>query len=336
MRLLTFSYPSAPDSAPRLGALAGEGATVIDLLAAEAWAESQRGLPAQKLPGSMYELIAAGPRAWQAVRGVINALEGVDILEARSPQGVKVGVPISHQLYPLPPLPRPMSIRDFYAFEDHVAAAHATRGKSVPPEWYEFPAFYFSNPNAIFGPGETVPYPRYSFALDYELEVAAIIGRPGMDIQPDQVEKYIFGYTIMNDWTARDVQQREARIGLGPAKAKDFATSLGPWVVTPDELADKAAGRPGVYNLQMFARINGQERSRGNWKDIHYSFGEMIARASQGVYLMPGDVIGSGTVGSGCLLELTENMGPWLQPGDRVELEIERLGVLENKVGGRD
>ncbi len=143
---------------------------------------------------------------------------------------------------------------------------------------------------------------------------------------------YIFGYTIFNDWSARDIQRREVKVGLGPAKAKDFASSLGPWIVTPEELQERATGRPGVYDLEMTARLNGQIVSRGNWKDLHYSFGEMIARASQDVYLLPGDVIGSGTVGSGCLLEITGGRGPWLSPGDVVELEIERLGVLRNTV----
>jgi fumarylacetoacetate (FAA) hydrolase len=205
----------------------------------------------------------------------------------------------------------------------------------VPAEWYQFPVFYFSNPNAIFGPGEVIPQPAYTQEMDYELEVACVIGRPGVDIPVEQAEEYIFGYTIMNDWSARDIQRLEMRVGLGPAKGKDFATSLGPWIVTPDELADCAAGRPGVYDLNMAARVNGKECSRGNWKDLFFSFGEMIARASAGTYLLPGDVIGSGTVGSGCLLELTKGQGPWLQPGDLVELEIERLGNLTNRVGIR-
>ncbi|HSO26805.1 MAG TPA: fumarylacetoacetate hydrolase family protein, partial [Anaerolineales bacterium] len=135
-----------------------------------------------------------------------------------------------------------------------------------------------------------------------------------------------------NDWSARDLQAEEMRVGLGPAKGKDFASSLGPWIVTPDALAARATGRPGVYNLEMTARVNGVERSRGNWRDLHYSFGEMIARASQDTYLLPGDVLGSGTVGGGCLLELTAGKGPWLQPGDEVELEIELIGTLTNRI----
>jgi fumarylacetoacetate (FAA) hydrolase len=236
---------------------------------------------------------------------------------------VKIGAPIQ----------RPTSLRDFYAFEQHVAMANANRGREVPKEWYQFPVFYFSNMSAIYGPDDTIPYPSYSDALDYELEVACVIGKAGQDIPAEEAEEYIFGYMIFNDWSARDVQQREMRVGLGPAKGKDFANSFGPYLVTPDELADRHTGRPGVYDLEMIARVNGEERSRGNWRDLYWSFGQMIERASQDVILQPGDVIGSGTVGTGCLLELTKGDGPWLQPGDVVELEIERLGVLRNTIG---
>jgi 2-keto-4-pentenoate hydratase/2-oxohepta-3-ene-1,7-dioic acid hydratase in catechol pathway len=231
------------------------------------------------------------------------------------------------------PIRPPASLRDFYAFEQHVKTANANRGRDVPKEWYEMPVFYFSNPTAIYGPDDTIPYPSYSDALDYELEVACVIGSSGKDIPAEKAEEYIFGYMIFNDWSARDVQRREMAVGLGPAKGKDFANSFGPYLVTPDELADRRTGRPGVYDLEMVARVNGKEMSRGNWKDLYWSFGDMIARASQDVKLLPGDVIGSGTVGTGCLLELTKGQGPWLQPGDVVELEIERLGVLRNTVG---
>jgi fumarylacetoacetate (FAA) hydrolase len=234
-----------------------------------------------------------------------------------------------------------------------VKTANANRGREVPKEWYEIPVFYFSNPNAVYGPDDQVPRPKASQALDYELEIACVIGKAGMDIPVERAEEHILGYTIMNDWSARDLQRKEMAVGLGPAKGKDFATSLGPWVVTPDELEDKRSevrsqrsdgGQPSAvggqprgsaYDLAMTARVNGVERSRGNWKDIHYTFAEMIARASADTWLYPGDVIGSGTVGTGCLLELTKAQGPWLQPGDIVELEVERLGVLRNRVATR-
>lgn len=226
----------------------------------------------------------------------------------------------------------PTTLRDAYAFEQHVKTANKNRGREVPEEWYQFPVFYFSNPNAVFGHEDIIPYPPYTQAMDYELEIAVVIGKAGVNIKPADAEQYIFGYTIFNDWSARDIQRKEMAIGLGPAKGKDFASSFGPVIVTHESISDKAVGRPGVYDLEMTARVNGVEMSRGNFKDMHWSFGEIIARASESVMLYPGDVIGSGTVGTGCLLELTKFQGPWLNPGDVVEMEIERIGVLRNTV----
>jgi fumarylacetoacetate (FAA) hydrolase len=228
----------------------------------------------------------------------------------------------------------PTTLRDGYAFEQHVKTANKNRGREVPEEWYQFPVFYFTNPNAVFGHEDEIPYPSYTNALDYELEIAAVIGKAGKNIKPEDAPAHIFGYTIFNDWSARDIQRKEMAVGLGPAKGKDFASSFGPVLVTHEELADKAVGRPGVYDLSMAARVNGVEFSRGNFKDIYWSFGDIIARASESVMLNPGDVIGSGTVGTGCLLELTKFQGPWLNHGDVVELEIERIGVLRNKIEG--
>ena len=227
----------------------------------------------------------------------------------------------------------PKTLRDGYAFEQHVKTANKNRGREVPEEWYQFPVFYFANPNAVFGHDDEIPHPPYTKAMDYELEIAAVIGKAGINIKPEEAEQYIFGYTIFNDWSARDVQRKEMAVGLGPAKGKDFASTLGPVIVTQEALADRAVGRPGVFDLSMAARVNGVEMSRGNFKDMHWSFGEIIARASDSVQLYPGDVIGSGTVGTGCLLELTKFQGPWLKPGDVVELEIERIGILRNTIG---
>jgi fumarylacetoacetate (FAA) hydrolase len=211
-----------------------------------------------------------------------------------------------------PPVLHPPSVRDFMAFEEHVANARRQRGAEVPPEWYEVPVFYFSNPAAIYGPEDDVPYPEGTAELDYELEVAAVIGAEGR----------IGGFTVMNDWSARDVQRHEMRVGLGPAKGKDFATSLGPVVVTPDELDGSEA--------ELVARVNGEERSRGNLRDLHWSWDAMLARAAQNTELKPGDVIGSGTVGTGCILEHGD--GRWLERGDVVELEVEGIGVLRNRL----
>lgn len=227
---------------------------------------------------------------------------------------------------------QPSSLRDAYAFEQHVKTANQNRGREVPEEWYKFPVFYYTNHNSIFGPDETIPYPRYTSALDYELEIAVVIGKAGINLTPDEAAGHIFGYTIFNDWSARDIQREEMKAGLGPAKGKDFASSLGPLIVTREALAHKSAGRPGVYDLSMTAKINGVEMSRGNLKDIFWSFGEIISRVSQSAQILPGDVIGSGTVGTGCLLELTRTQGPWLKHGDVVELEIEEIGILRNKI----
>ena len=229
----------------------------------------------------------------------------------------------------------PTTLRDGYAFEQHVVTANKNRGREVPEEWYQFPVFYFTNPNAIFGHEDIIPYPPYTNAMDYELEIAAVIGKAGINIKTEDAPAHIFGYTIFNDWSARDIQRKEMAVGLGPAKGKDFASSFGPVIVTDEALADKAMGRPGVYDLTMTARINGVEFSRGNFKDMYWSFGEIISRASESVMLNPGDVIGSGTVGTGCLLELTKFQGPWLKHGDVVELEIECIGILRNVVGER-
>jgi len=214
-----------------------------------------------------------------------------------------------------PPVLHPPSVRDFSAFEEHSRNARALRGREVPKEWYEIPVFYFSNPASIYGPEDEIPYPDGTAQLDYELEVAAIVGAGGA----------LGGFTVMNDWSARDLQFAEMRVGLGPAKGKDFATSIGPVVVTTDELDGSEA--------VMVARVNGEERSRGNLRDLYHSWESIVAQASRNTRLLPGDVIGSGTVGGGSILE--HNDGRWLQPGDVVELEVEGIGVLRNRIGQR-
>ena len=265
------------------------------------------------------------PLPYPDMRAVIEAAANSPLPLGEGP-GVRSGVRLHAPLLPT-------TLRDAYAFEQHVKTANKNRGRDVPEEWYQFPVFYYTNPHSIFGPEDVIPYPPYTSALDYELEIAVVIGKAGMNIQPDEAENHIFGYTIFNDWSARDAQRAEMKIGLGPAKGKDFASSLGPLIVTREALADRAVGRAGVYDLALAAKVNGVEMSRGNLKDIFWSFGEIIARASQSVMLYPGDVIGSGTVGTGCLLELTKGQGPWLQPGDVVELEVERIGILRNTIG---
>jgi fumarylacetoacetate (FAA) hydrolase len=230
-----------------------------------------------------------------------------------------------------PPIVRPTSLRDFYAFEAHVKMAWQRRNQPVPEAWYRIPVFYFSNISEIRGPDEPVSAPDASQELDYELEVAALVDTPARDLDATRAEEAIGGFCVMNDWSARDLQREETTVRLGPAKGKDFATSIGPWLVTPDELEDARAGKG--YELTMSATVNGQETSRGGWTDIHYSFGDMLARASADVRLTPGDLIGSGTVGTGCLLEVgEETLGRYLQPGDHVALSVERLGELSTRV----
>ncbi len=234
----------------------------------------------------------------------------------------------------LPPIPDPPTARDFYAFEQHVKTARSHRGLEMTPEWYEVPTFYFTNTSELYGHDNAVPYPVGSHALDFELEIACVIGRDGKDIPVEQADSYIAGYTILNDWSARDFQRKDMAIGLGPGKGKDFATSLGPVLVTPDELATRRTGQGASerYDMPMIARINGREVSRGNFNQIHYSFAEMIAYASRNTRIRVGDVLGSGTVGTGCILELGTQVQPWLQRDDEVELEIEGIGVLRNRI----
>lgn len=232
------------------------------------------------------------------------------------------------------PVPRPPSVRDFYAFERHVRTARQRRGLEMDPDWYEIPVFYFTNPAAIVGDGDDVPVPPGCTQLDFELEVACVVGRGGRDLRASAAGDHIAGFTVMNDWSARDLQAREMRLGLGPAKGKDFATSLGPFLVTPDEIAPARHAR--AFDLSMVARVNGREYGRASLADIYWSFEEMLAYASRGTEVVPGDVIGSGTCGGGCILELSLVHGadayPWLRPGDVVELEVERLGTLRNRV----
>jgi len=233
-----------------------------------------------------------------------------------------------------PPILRPPSLRDFYAFEGHVRTMWERRGGTVPEVWYRIPIFYFSNVSEIRGPGEPVWCPAASQELDYELEVAALIDRPVHDLPEERGEEAIGGYLIFNDWSARDLQREETAVRLGPAKGKDFASSIGPCLVTPDELADARRGKG--YNLAMTATVNGSELSHGTWADAQFSFGEMLARASADTWLRPGDLIGSGTVGTGCLLEVRDEiLKRYLEPGDEVTLTIERLGALTTPIADR-
>ncbi len=275
-------------------------------------------------PLTMNDLLRLGPAALDDLRA---ALAGADPARAALPSATPGDL--------LAPTPEPPTVRDFYAFEQHVKASRARRNLEMIPEWYQFAVFYFTNPAAIQGPEAGIEHPSDTAEMDFELEIACVIGKPGRDISAAAAPEHIAGYLVMNDWSARDIwRQYEAKLSMGPAKAKDFATSLGPWLVTPDELTDRAQGSGADlrYDLAMIGRVNGREVSRGNARDLYYTFSRMIERASRHVMLRPGDVIGSGTVGTGCIFELGPENVPWLVPGDAIEMEIERLGVLRNTI----
>jgi 2-keto-4-pentenoate hydratase/2-oxohepta-3-ene-1,7-dioic acid hydratase in catechol pathway len=232
----------------------------------------------------------------------------------------------------LAPLPNPRSFRDYIGFEQHMLNASKSFGHTIGQEWYEMPIFYFTNHHAIYGPEDEIQRPDGEEKLDIELEIACIIGKKGKNIKVDQAQDYIFGYTVFNDWTARAIQRREMLIPLGPHKGKDFANAIGPCIVTKDEM-DHYLGDSGKFNLRMTAKINGTEICDGNYNTVHYTFGQMIARAAENnVHLMPGDILGSGTVGWGSLIENNFSVHRPLEPGDQVELEIEGIGILRNKV----
>jgi 2-keto-4-pentenoate hydratase/2-oxohepta-3-ene-1,7-dioic acid hydratase in catechol pathway len=238
-----------------------------------------------------------------------------------------------HSVRLLPPV-RPFAIRDFITFEQHVVGSYAGLGRPVPAEWYEIPTFYFTNPHCLIGANDPVPVPPGSTLLDFELEVAAIIGRDGYNLTVEEAAACIAGFTIFNDWSARDLQSYEMRIGLGPAKGKDTASTLGPFLVTPDELEPYRRG--DRYDLALSVFVNNKLIGTDSLLNMAWSFPEMIAYASRGTMVCAGDVIASGTCGNGCLLELWGRKGkqdpPPLAVGDIVTMTAEGLGRIENKV----
>lgn len=315
------------ESEVRLGWLKDD--FVVDVFLAQRWVSEQieRVFP-HTLPTDLFSFL----QNWEANQAVLQEifmyLSTKDVSKLQV-EGEEIAVPVN-QVILHAPLRNPRSIRDFYAFEQHVKTSFARIGRKIPDVWYQFPVFYYANPHTIYRTEEPVTRPKYTEQLDFELEVACIIGKRGKNILAKEAIEYIAGFCVMNDWSARDIQMLEMQVGLGPAKGKDFATSLGPYLVTLDELEDRRIGEH--WDLEMMARVNGVLLSKGNMKDLYYSFAQMIERASMECELLPGDIIGSGTVGSGCLLELGTEVHRWLKPGDVVELEIERLGTLKNVV----
>jgi fumarylacetoacetate (FAA) hydrolase len=289
-----------------------------------------------RLPVKMSDLLNAEEDGLYLARKVSNAIIQGRIHSALKEDTYKM----------LAPVPHPTSCRDAYAFRQHVATARRNRGVEMIPEFDQFPVFYFSNHNAIFGEGDIPVEEDHVRHLDFELESAIVIGKRGKNISYKDADNYIAGFMVMNDLSARVLQMDEMKLNLGPAKGKDFATSIGPWLVTPDELDEKLIKTDfgNNYSLRMTAKHNGKLVSHGNMKDMNWTFAEIIERASYGVELYPGDVIGSGTVGTGCYLELNGTwdldakakgetfMPVWLKNGDEIELEITGLGTLKNRI----
>ncbi|WP_337872054.1 fumarylacetoacetate hydrolase family protein [Ignavibacterium sp.] len=288
------------------------------------------------LPSTMKEFLEGGKSYMRLAQKVFKEIKSDKIKPTIKRNRVKLHSPV----------PNPTSMRDGYAFRQHVETARRNRGVPMIPEFDQYPVFYFTNHNAVFGEGIIEVEDDHLQQLDFELECAIVIGKKGKNIPAEKADQYIAGYMIMNDWSARVLQMEEMKLNLGPAKGKDFATSLGPWLVTVDELEQYKISTPfgNKYDLRMVARHNGKQISDGNLKDMNWTFAELIERASYGVTLFPGDVIGSGTVGTGCYLELNgtwilkakargENFTSiWLNDGDEMELEITGLGVLKNKI----
>lgn len=323
----TELFIQSSEEVSRLGVLLQD--KVVDVELAQEWFWYTQGREAsERISPDMVTLLERGENEWRFLRELVQRLDQEN-LERLQFAGEDLALDRS-DVKLLSPLPKPMGFRDFYAFEEHVRTARASRGLEMVPEWYHFPVFYFSNPRSFQGDQAEIPKPVNSRALDFELEVACIIGKRGKNISVEEARNYIFGFSILNDWSIRDIQMQEVKVGLGPAKAKDFATSMGPAIVTLDELEDRRQG--DHWQLGMKAYVNEILLSQGNLGDLHFSFAQMIARASENCELVPGDVIGSGTVGSGCILELGPEVHRFLEPGDIVRLEIERLGQLTNTV----
>lgn len=292
------------------------------------------------MPDSMGEFLKTGENGMSAARTTENAIKSkkinTDVLNIKEADL-------------LAPVPHPTSCRDGYAFRQHVEAARRNRKVPMIAEFDQYPIFYFTNHNAIQGPGIIECMPDHFQKLDFELEVAIVVGKKGRNIHASEADQYIAGYMIMNDMSARTLQMEEMLLNLGPAKGKDFSTVIGPWLVTPDELEKfKVPAKPGHvgnnYDLPMVCRVNGIEVSRGNMKDMDWTFAEILERCAYGVDILPGDVIGSGTVGTGCFLELNGTgllndpsyKVQWLQPGDVVEMTVKGLGTLSNTIRKAD
>jgi 2-keto-4-pentenoate hydratase/2-oxohepta-3-ene-1,7-dioic acid hydratase in catechol pathway len=327
MKLCTFEVATSLGRHTRFGAVIPGG--IVDMNFACAWHLARKGevrpstLADVLVPDSLLEFLRGGDTSMGFARATLAALEQECAGGRLPPTGLNDETLVygGGSVRMRPPLPEPPSVRDFYAFEAHVKKGFEKRGEPMPPEWYEIPVYYSSSRQNIIGPEDDVLWPSFTEKFDYELEIALVIGKTGRNVPVEGAREYIAGFTVMNDFSARDMQRREMRVRLGPAKGKDWCTAMGPVLVTMDEIGDP-------YKLAMTARINGEEWSRGNTSSIHWKFEQMIEFLSRDQMIHPGDVLGSGTVGTGCGLELDR----WVKPGDVIELEIEKIGVLRNRV----
>ncbi|MCS6965960.1 MAG: fumarylacetoacetate hydrolase family protein [Candidatus Kapabacteria bacterium] len=314
-------------------ALVSQEDWVVDVAAACEFAQRRAALRCSLLlPPTMLQLLEQWEVAYTELRRLQEWCAGRE--ELLHSEGIAFSMKEVVLEAPL----QPRSVRDGYAFRQHVESARRSRGLPMIPEYDLFPVFYFSNHQAVTGPGPVFVQHHHLERLDFELECAVVIGRAAKNLPASLADRCIAGFMVMNDWSARELQSQEMKLNLGPAKGKDFATSLGPYLVTPDELADRTILTPegNQYDLQMTARLNGEQISQDTLRNMTWTFAQILERASYGVWLYPGDVIGSGTCGTGCLLELngTGIFSPprWLRSGDTVELTIERLGTLRNTV----
>ncbi|WP_409300000.1 fumarylacetoacetate hydrolase family protein [Peribacillus sp. SCS-155] len=326
MKLITYRVNTLDGSEERIGAVHGDKAIDLassyrlSLLSSGLNENAAKRLTGALLPSNMVAFIENGEAGMEAAQTALHrALEAGD---ETGPNGEKIIFPLT-DVQLLPPITRPPMLRDFMAFETHLKNIYPKLGKDIPPEWYEMPAYYKANPSSLSAHGDDIPMPSYAEELDFEFELAMVIGRGGINIKKEDALEHVFGYTIYNDFSARKIQSKEIAIGLGPAKGKDFTKghTLGPWIVTADEI-------PDIYNMAMTARVNGETWCDDNSGSIHWKFEDLIAHASMEEYLQVGEVLGTGTIGWGSGAEREK----FLHAGDRVELEVEGIGTLINRV----
>ena len=335
MKICRYQLIQSPFTQARLGVLDEESGDIIDPNFALAIEYERMGYPNpferadHHLPSSLGKLLNLINDPMERLREGVGMDEFLSIVGvSKSADGIRYKFKQS-EIKLLSPIDQIPVYRDFYVHEKHVKKGFEKRQEPVPQEWYEMPVYYKGNPASFIGDGEEVMWPIYTDKLDYELELAAVIGKPGKNIHKSQAKNHIFGLTILNDISARDIQKKEMKVRLGPSKGKDFCGVLGPYIVTMDEFEDLPATKYGEPNLLMQAFVNGKKWSEGKSGDGHYNFAQMIEFASHEELIQAGDVIGSGTVGTGCGLELDQ----WIQPGDEIELVVEGIGKLKNKIG---